>query len=625
VTTSYTSAFWSWEDWELQLDWMALHGINLGLAWIGFEKIVIEVFSEAGFTDSEINSFLSGPAFLAWNHFGNIQGSWGGDLPHAWVDSQFAMQKQIVARMVELGITPILPAFPGFVPENVTRVWPNASIAKSPQWSGFPAEYTDDTYLTPYDPHFAQLQTAFIGKQQEVYGNVTSFWTLDQFNENQPASGDLDYLHNVSHNTWQTLKAADPSAVWVMQGWLFASDSTFWTDARVQAFLDGITVDADMLILDLFAESSPQWLRTDSFYGKPWIWCQLHGYGGNMGLYGQIENVTVNSMDAVRNSSSLVGFGLSMEGQEGNEIMYDLLLDQAWSKDPIDTESYFHDWVSTRYGASSESKIPAGLYSAWETVRPTVYNNTNMTVTAVTKSLWELVPATTGLNDVTGHHATVLTYDTDDLVAGWKQLYQAGLQQPPLFANAAYQYDLVDWTRQVLANAFIPIYDALVADYQRGKSSSTTIKTYGEEMNALLQTIDAVLNTNPSFRLSTWIDAARATGDSDADFFEYTARNQITLWGPTGQIEDYASKQWAGLVGTYYAKRWEMFVGYLEETEPSKYNYTAFEAELHAWEYKWVEQTTSSSGRRSEEDTEAVDLKTVMQQAIKSHPNILKT
>lgn len=28
--------------------------------------------------------------------------------------------------------------------------------------------------------------------------------------------------------------------------------------------------------------------------------------------------------------------------------------------------------------------------------------------------------------------------------------------------------------------------------------------------------------------------------------YEYNARNQITLWGPDGQIKDYANKQWAG-------------------------------------------------------------------------------
>jgi len=33
VTFSYTTVWWGWEEWEYMLDWMALHGINLPLAW----------------------------------------------------------------------------------------------------------------------------------------------------------------------------------------------------------------------------------------------------------------------------------------------------------------------------------------------------------------------------------------------------------------------------------------------------------------------------------------------------------------------------------------------------------------------------------------------------------------
>ncbi|KAK5721335.1 hypothetical protein LTR17_014624 [Elasticomyces elasticus] len=119
VMFSYTTAFLTWEDWELELDWLALRGVNLPLAWNGYEKILTEVFADAGFEDAEISSFLSGPAFQARNRFGNIQGSWNGSLPMSWVNSQFALQKQIVARMVELGMTPVLPAFTGFVPAAI--------------------------------------------------------------------------------------------------------------------------------------------------------------------------------------------------------------------------------------------------------------------------------------------------------------------------------------------------------------------------------------------------------------------------------------------------------------------------------------------------------------------------
>jgi Alpha-N-acetylglucosaminidase (NAGLU) tim-barrel domain len=49
-----------------------------------------------------------------------------------------------------------------------------------------------------------------------------------------------------------------------------------------------------------------------------------------MSLYGQIMNGTINPIRALHSSSSLIGFGLAPKGQEGNEVMNDLLLDQAW-------------------------------------------------------------------------------------------------------------------------------------------------------------------------------------------------------------------------------------------------------------------------------------------------------
>lgn len=597
MTFSYTSAFWTWEDWELQLDWLALRGVNLPLAWVGVEKIFVEVFQEIGLTDAEIATFFSGPAFQSWNRFGNIQGSWHGDLPRDWIDQQFELQKKIVRRMVELGMTPVLPAFAGFVPENITRVWPNASVVRGSAWEEFPTKYTNDSFLEPFDQHFSQIQSSFIKRQISAYGNVTNIYTLDQYNENDPLSGDLDDLRNITSNTMKSLKKADPNAIWMMQGWLFSSSEDFWTNERVEAYLSGVENNDDMIILDLFSESSPQWLRTNSYYGKPWIWCQLHGYGGNQGLYGQITNITENATQARLNStSSLVGYGLSMEGQEGNEIVYDLLLDQAWSSKAIDTERYFHNWVTSRYSGSGT--VPKALYEAWEMMRTTVYDNKNASIEAVTKSIFELRPNTEGLVGLTGHHATALTYDPQVLVRAWQLMGNATKTQKGLWSNPAYQYDMVDVTRQVLANAFIPLYKDLISTWNSSNSSEKAITQSGEKLFHLLKDIDSVLATNENFRLSTWIDSARALAEGNetlAAMYEYNARNQVTLWGPRGEVHDYASKQWSGLVSSYYLPRWEMFVDYLKSTPPSSFSTTSLDAKLLKFELGWQEPSSTKS------------------------------
>ena len=46
-----------------------------------------------------------------------------------------------------------------------------------------------------------------------------------------------------------------------------------------------------MLVLDLQAELEPQYIRFESFYGQPFIFCLLHNFGGNSGLYGTLPSL----------------------------------------------------------------------------------------------------------------------------------------------------------------------------------------------------------------------------------------------------------------------------------------------------------------------------------------------
>jgi len=136
--------------------------------------------------------------------------------------------------MVDLGMTPIMPAFTGFVPEAITRVAPNATVVRGSEWNGFGSTFSNDTFLEPDDPLFTTLQHKLVGIQKEVYGNVSNVYTLDQYNENTPFSGDTDYLRNISRETMASLRSADPNAVWLMQVLSPALPTVLWcVGARV--------------------------------------------------------------------------------------------------------------------------------------------------------------------------------------------------------------------------------------------------------------------------------------------------------------------------------------------------------------------------------------------------------
>ena len=109
-TYSYSMAFWDWERWEKEIDWMAMHGINMPLSITGMEVVWYNLLKRIGYTTEEINEFISGPAFMAWWQMNNLEG-WGGPNPDSWYRQQEALQKKIIARMRELGIEPVFPGY----------------------------------------------------------------------------------------------------------------------------------------------------------------------------------------------------------------------------------------------------------------------------------------------------------------------------------------------------------------------------------------------------------------------------------------------------------------------------------------------------------------------------------
>jgi alpha-N-acetylglucosaminidase len=169
VTSSYSFAWWDWKRWEKEIDWMALQGVNLPLAFTGQEAIWQKVFKEKfNMSISNLNDFFGGPAFLAWSRMGNLHG-WGGPLPQSWFDQQLILQKKILARMYELGMTPVLPAFSGNVPAALKSIFPSAKITRLGNWFSVKNDlkWCCTYLLDATDPLFVEIGRAFVEQQLE--------------------------------------------------------------------------------------------------------------------------------------------------------------------------------------------------------------------------------------------------------------------------------------------------------------------------------------------------------------------------------------------------------------------------------------------------------------------------
>lgn len=132
--------WWNWSHWEREIDWMALHGVNLPLSFIGQEYVWREVYNELGLNDNDLDEFFSGPAFLPWQRMGNLDG-WQGPLSVSWMNKSRALQLEILKRQREFGMKPVLPAFSGHIPRAVTRLFPNANVSHLSSWNDFPGTY----------------------------------------------------------------------------------------------------------------------------------------------------------------------------------------------------------------------------------------------------------------------------------------------------------------------------------------------------------------------------------------------------------------------------------------------------------------------------------------------------
>ena len=268
-TYGYSMAFWSWDQWQYELDWMALHGINMPVAMIGQEAIWQKVWKSYGITEKELDEYFTGPAFLPWHRMGNVN-KHGGPAPKSYYTKSVSLQKQLLQRMRELGMMPIVPAFSGYVPDAIKRVMPDAGIIDMAPWCGFTKEYGTHIMI-PSAKQFTEIGKKFIDEYTKEYGKC-KYYLADAFNEmTVPIKKDKEKeLQEFGSTIYNSIHQADADAVWVMQGWLFFNDKNFWTKPAVQAFLKDVP-DDKMLIIDLANESFHGWKEQDGFYGKNWI------------------------------------------------------------------------------------------------------------------------------------------------------------------------------------------------------------------------------------------------------------------------------------------------------------------------------------------------------------------
>ena len=541
-TYSYTMAFWDWKRWEQEIDWMALHGINLPLAAVGMECVWRNMLLKLGYTNDEVNQFIAGPAFLAWWAMNNLEG-WGGPNPDTWYAQQEALQKQILKRMKEYGIMPVFPGYSGMVPNNAD-VKLGLDLDKPELWNGF----TRPAFLQPTDPRYSEIAALYYEEQKKLFGTA-DYYSMDPFHELENA-GEVDF-DAAGKAVMAEMKKVNPRAVWVVQG---------WTENPRPEMIKNLRT-GDLLILDLFSECRPMWgipsiwKREKGYEQHEWLFCMLENFGGNVGLHGRMDQLLDNFYLTKNNplAAHLKGIGLTMEGSENNPVMFELMCELPWRPEKFTKEEWLKDYIFARYGTRDPQ-----IERAWTLLANSIYN------------------CPFG-NNQQGPHESIFCGRpsmNNFQVSSWSKM--ENYYDPTVTAEAArlmlsvadkyrgnnnFEYDLVDIVRQALADEGRITYNRAIADFK-----SFDKKAYEQDSKRFLRLLllqDGLLATRTEFRVGSWIAKARNLGTTpeEKDLYEWNARTQITTWGnrycaDTGGLRDYAHKEWNGLLRDFYYKRW---------------------------------------------------------------------
>ena len=580
-TYSYTMAFWDWDRWEKEIDWMALHGINLPLAVVGADVVWYNVLTKLGYTKDEINEFIAGPAFQGWWLMNNLEG-WGGPNPDSWYKQRETLQKQILKRMREYGIRPVLPGYSGMVPHNAKERL-GLNVSDPGLWCG----YRRPAFLQPTDPRFNEIADLYYKEMSRLYGKA-DFYSMDPFHEGgNVASVDLNAAGQA---IWGAMKKANPKAVWVAQAWQ--------ANPR-QKMIENLPA-GDLIVLDLFAESRPQWgdpestwYRKEGFGKHDWLYCMLLNYGGNVGLHGKMKHVIDEFYKAKTSSfgKTMKGVGMTMEGSENNPVMFELLCELPWRPARFDKDEWLKNYTVARYG-----KADKAVQDAWLLLSNTIYN----------------CPAK---NTQQGTHESVFCgrpdYDVYQ-VSSWSEMepyYKpediiraAGIMLSAadrFKGNNNFEYDLIDIVRQAVAEKGRLVYPIMIDAYKAGEKELFAASSQRFLDLILLQ--DKLLAARPEFKVGTWIEKARNLGTTpeEKDLYEWNARVQVTTWGnrvaaDEGGLRDYAHKEWNGLLRDFYYNRWKVWI----DRQKAQLNGAPVKAiDFYAIEEPWTKQTNPYSSQ----------------------------
>ena len=611
-TLSYTMQFYGFDEWQKELDYLMLQGVNVILDTTGSEALWVSYLQKYGYTAQEAIDFVCGYAFKAWWLMGNLE-NYGGSVGDQWMYDTLEMARVNQRYMTVMGCMPCLNIFAGTLPTNFAKQadevltemgYANVKdyMTGTGGWSGFTRPYSLNTTF----PGFEQMTVDFYNVQNDLYGQITDYYAGDFLHE--ISSGfNLDPAFdkaNMSRTVLDLLIKENDESCWIMQSW--------WENPLPEV-VEGFGDDREdhVLMLDLACANASRWTNTKDyggleFGGSGWVFCMLDNYGGRTGMHGAFNHIMTGLMKAYSEAKHFKGIGITPEGTEENPASYDFYWELIWvgpDDVPANTttknfiNSYVDNWVSEyakrRYGTESEK-----IQQAWEILADTVYGMKTVDGTSVNGIITcEPKIFESGNNGAVAFGAGQnggyyrVPYKEHQL----EEVLKLMIAEFENFKDEeTYIYDLCDIMCQILTNSST-VYLSKMAEGINQKNYET-FHGYKNKFLRCIQLIDEVASYVDDTMLGNWVGriddwvADERTGeyaDYDIDTMKHNAIILPTVWASNATLVGYANREYAGLMEDYYYKMWKDF---LDDTDAmvARGSYRSAERDTNQYfQYAW--------------------------------------
>ena len=571
-TFGYSMTSWTWNRWQQEIDWMALHGINMPLQIVGLEEVWRKFLTtekadgtrKYNYTDAEAKAFVAGPAFTAWWGMNNLEGwggtnadGWGGVQDDAWYVRQSALAQDILTRQRELGIEPVLPGFSGMVPTNFTTKTGVPTDANGGKWAG---GFQRPRIIDPTYSGFADIANDYYACLKAVMGE-SQYYSMDPFHEGGSISSGA--YTEAYYAIYEAMEAAKSGSQWVIQQWQW--------DSNQKRSLHAVPAGR-LIVLDLFSDGSPAFNSYNGYAPQEAVFCAIPNFGGRSGLMGRLNNVADNYFTYKAKYASIKGIGTAPEAIEQTPVTYDLIYQLPWMGSKPDVQAWVSQYALSRYGTAN-----ATVQAAWELLRQGPLNYGADAIQGPVEDVWAARPNLNAypasawgktLNHAGGTYTKARRQMLIDATYKLLSQEEALSLEPGSIYESNYYYDLVEFGGAVMADY---AYDLLLGIRDAKNANGTNDATYKARRDAFLALIadmDVFKGTNLNFRLGKWTQEARdaaaeVKGATTAtpDWYEFNnARTLITTWStPNTNLNDYSYRSWQGLLKDFYLPRWQHF------------------------------------------------------------------